>query len=43
MNKALKEAEVEEARRISADTLPVGAGDCQGCDGNRDEEGMADL
>ena len=43
MNEALEEAEVEVARRISADPLPVGAGDWQGwCDGNEDEEGTAD-
>jgi hypothetical protein len=43
MNKALEEAEVEVARRILADPLPVGAGDWQGwCDGNGDEEGTAD-
>jgi len=35
MNQALEEAEVEVARRISADPLPIGAGDWQGwCDGN---------
>ncbi len=42
MNKELEEAEVEEARRISADPLPVGAGDWQGCDGNGEEKGMVD-
>ena len=44
MNEALEEAEVEVAMRISADPLPVGAGDWQGwCDGNGDEEeGTAD-
>jgi hypothetical protein len=43
MNKALEEAEVEVARRILADPLPVGAGDWQGwCDGNGEEEGTAD-
>ena len=39
---AAKEAAVEEAMRISADPLPVGAGDWQGCEGNGDEEGTAD-
>ena len=42
MNEALEEAEVEEARRILADPLPVGSGDWQGCDGDGDEEGTAD-
>ncbi len=42
MNEELEEAEVEEARRILADPLPVGAGNWQGCDGNGDEEGTAD-
>ena len=44
MNEALEEAEVEVAMRISADPLPVGAGDWQGwCDGNgAKEEGTAD-
>ena len=43
MNEALEEVEVEVARRILADPLPVGAGDWQGwCDGNGDEEGTAD-
>ena len=38
---AAEEAAVEEAMRISADPLPVGAGDWQGCEGNGDEEGTA--
>jgi hypothetical protein len=38
MNEALEEAEVEEARRISADPLPVGAGNWQGFDGNGDKK-----
>ena len=43
MIKAAKEAAVEEAMRISADPLPVGAGNWQGsCEGNGDEEGTAD-
>jgi len=42
MNKALEEAEVEVAKRISADPLPVGAGDWQGCEGNGEDEGIAD-
>ena len=42
MNKALKEAEVKEARRILADPLLVGAGNWQGCDGNGDKEGTVD-
>jgi hypothetical protein len=39
---AAEEAEVEEAMSISADPLPIGAGDCQGCEGNWEEEGTAD-
>ena len=39
---AAEEAAVEEAMRISADPLPIGAGDWQGCEGNGDEEGTAD-
>jgi hypothetical protein len=39
---AAEEAVIEEAMRISADPLPVGAGDWQGCEGNGDEEGTAD-
>ena len=35
---AVEEAAVEVARRISADPLPVEAGDWQGCDGNGDKE-----
>jgi hypothetical protein len=42
MNEELEDAEVEEARRILADPLPVEAGDWQGCDGNGDKEGTAD-
>jgi hypothetical protein len=42
MIKAMEEAATEEAMRILADPLPVGAGDWQGCEGNRDEEGTAD-
>ena len=42
MIEAAEEAAVEEAMRISADPLPVGAGDWQGCEGNGDEEGTAD-
>jgi uncharacterized phage protein gp47/JayE len=39
---AAEEAAVEEAMRISADPLPVGAGDWQGCEGNGEDEGIAD-
>ena len=39
---AAEEAVVEEGMRISADPLPIGAGDWQGCEGNGDEEGTAD-
>ena len=44
MIKAMEEAATEEAMRILADPLPVGAGDWQGgCDGNgAEEEGTAD-
>jgi hypothetical protein len=42
MIEAAVEAAVEKAMRISADPLPVGAGNWQGCEGNGDEEGTAD-
>ncbi len=42
MIEAAEEAAVEEAMRILADPLPVGAGDWQGCEGNGDEEGTTD-
>ena len=38
---AAEEAAVKEARRISADPLPVGPGDWQGCEGSGDKEGTA--
>ncbi len=40
--KPAEEAVVEEAMRISADPLPVEAGNWQGCEGNEDKEGTAD-
>ena len=40
--KAAEQAAVEEAMSISADPLPVGPGNWQGCEGNGDEEGTAD-
>ena len=39
---AAEQAAVEEAMSISADPLPVGPGNWQGCEGNGDEEGTAD-
>ena len=42
MIEAMEEAAVEEAMRISADPLPVGAGNWQGCERNGDKEGTAD-
>jgi hypothetical protein len=42
MIEAAKEMVVEEAMRISADPLPVGAGAWQECEGNGDKEGTAD-
>jgi len=39
---AAEEAAVEEAMKVSADPLPLGPGNWQGCDGNGDDDGNGD-
>jgi hypothetical protein len=40
--KAAEEAAVEEAMKVSANPLPLGPGNWQGCDGNGDDDGNGD-